>query len=64
MSVTLFINQYILVAVTNTSVLNWNKKLKKKEKEKEKILHPQHFYSIFTTNYRWKVVIGSNFPAT
>ena len=28
-----------------------------KMKEK-KMLHPQHFYIIFTTNYRWLVVIG------
>ena len=24
------------------------------------MLRPQHFYNIFTTNYKWLVVIGSN----
>ena len=31
---------------------------------KKKILRPQHFYIIFTTNYRWLVVIGSNLNLT
>ena len=35
----------------------------KKEKEKE-VLRPQHLYNIFTTNYRWLVVIDSNLYLT
>ena len=27
---------------------------------KRKVLHPQHFHNIFTTNHSWLVVIGSN----
>ena len=31
-----------------------------KKKKKKEMLCPQHFYNIFTTNYKWLVVIGSN----
>ena len=31
---------------------------------KKKMLRLQHFYNIFTTNYRWLVVIGSNLNLT
>ena len=33
------------------------------EKKKE-MLRPQYFYNVFTTNYRWLVVIGSNLNLT
>ena len=34
------------------------------KKKERKMLHPQYFYIIFTTNYRWLVVIGSNLNLT
>ena len=27
---------------------------------KRELLYPQHFYNIFTTNFRWQVIISSN----
>ena len=34
------------------------------ENEGKKMLRPQHFYIIFTTNYMWLIVIGSNLNLT
>ena len=33
-------------------------------KKKKKVLHPQHFYNIFTINHMWLVVISSNLNLT
>ena len=34
------------------------------ENEGKKMLRSQHFYIIFTTNYRWLIIIGSNLNLT
>ena len=34
------------------------------DKSKREMLRLQHFYNMFTTNYRWLIIIGSNFKLT